>query len=55
MAALAQQCFRTDLYREAATKLNQPYPMQDHKPKEHHSSPWMLGDIELGSDLMLGD
>jgi ABC-type nitrate/sulfonate/bicarbonate transport system substrate-binding protein len=55
MAALAQQCFRTDLYREAATKLNQPYPLQDHKPKQHHSSPWMLGDIELGSDLMLGN
>ncbi|MFT6758168.1 MAG: ABC-type nitrate/sulfonate/bicarbonate transport system substrate-binding protein [Chitinophagales bacterium] len=54
-AALAQQCFRTDLYREAATKLNQPYPSQDHKPQGRHTTPWMLGDIELGSDLMLGD
>lgn len=55
MAALAQQCFRTDLYREAAGKLNLPFPSCDFKPTGQHDAPWMLGDIELGSDLMLGD
>ena len=54
MASLAQQCFRSDLYREAATRAGLNYPKQDAKPEDVHSRPWMLDkDIELGSDLMV--
>ncbi|MGK0500214.1 MAG: nitrate/nitrite transport system substrate-binding protein [Oceanicoccus sp.] len=58
LASLAQQCFRTDLYREAAAKLAIKSPNQDHKTEGAHASPWVLDDgvgqsIELGSDLML--
>ena len=53
-ASLAQQCFRSDLYREAATPAGLNYPKQDAKPEGVHSQPWMLDeDIELGSDLMV--
>ena len=55
LAALAQQCFRTDLYREAASRAGLDYPDQDYKPEGVHGKPWMLNNrIELGSDLMLG-
>ena len=54
LAALAQQCFRTDLYREAASRAGIHYPVQDYKPEGVHDKPWMLDNrIELGSDLML--
>jgi nitrate/nitrite transport system substrate-binding protein len=54
MASLAQQCFRSDLYREAATRAGLSYPEQDYKPEGVHAEPWMLNDnIELGSDLMV--
>jgi nitrate/nitrite transport system substrate-binding protein len=56
LAALAQQCFRTDLYREAASRAGLDYPDQDYKPEGVHRKPWMLNErIELGSDLMLGN
>ncbi len=54
LASLAQQCFRSDLYREAATRAGLNYPDQDYKPEGAHAEPWMLNDnIELGSDLMV--
>ena len=54
LASLAQQCFRTDLYREAATRAGLDFPEQDYKPEGVHASPWKLSDkIELGSDLMV--
>lgn len=54
MASLAQQCFRSDLYREAATRAGINFPEQDSKPEGIHAEPWMLNDsIELGSDLMV--
>ncbi|MGB0449559.1 MAG: CmpA/NrtA family ABC transporter substrate-binding protein [Porticoccaceae bacterium] len=54
LASLAQQCFRSDLYREAATRAGLNYPEQDSKPEGIHAEPWMLNDkIELGSDLMV--
>lgn len=53
-ASLAQQCFRSDLYREAATLAGIDFPEQDSKPEGIHASPWKLSDkIELGSDLMV--
>ena len=56
LAALAQQCFRTDLYREAASRAQIDYPDRDYKTEGVHRKPWMLNErIELGSDLMLGD
>ena len=55
LAALVQQCFRTDLYREAASRSGLDYPDQDYKLEGVHAKPWMLNErIELGSDLMLG-
>lgn len=54
VSALAQQTFRTDLYREAARYLNLPCPAGDYKPVNRHSSPWELEPgIELGPDMML--
>lgn len=54
LSALAQQCFRTDLYREAATKLDIPYPKGDYKTEGEHPKPWMFEEgIELGSDLIM--
>jgi nitrate/nitrite transport system substrate-binding protein len=54
LSALAQQCFRTDLYREAATKLDFPYPNSDYKTEGKHPKPWLFEEgIELGSDLLL--
>lgn len=56
LSALAQQCFRTDLYREAASRSGLEYPDQDYKPEGVHDKPWMLNErIELGSDLMLAN
>lgn len=54
LAALAQQCYRTDLYREAARLLDLPVPSQDYKREGQHEQPWQLDDdVILGSDLML--
>jgi nitrate/nitrite transport system substrate-binding protein len=54
LASLSQQCFRSDLYREAATRAGLNFPEQDTKPEGIHAEPWMLNDnIELGSDLMV--
>ena len=54
ISSLSQQCFRTDLYREAARYLNIPSPTQDYKPENTHSQPYTLSnEIELGSDLMM--
>lgn len=54
LSALAQQCFRTDLYREAAVKMDLPCPNNDYKTEGQHAEPWLLDErIELGSDLML--
>lgn len=56
LAALAQQCYRTDLYREAARLLDWPVPQQDYKREGEHEAPWELDrGIELGSDLVLGE
>jgi ABC-type nitrate/sulfonate/bicarbonate transport system substrate-binding protein len=56
LSALAQQCFRTDLYREAAVKMDSPCPNNDYKTEGQHAEPWLLDEgIELGSDLMLGN
>ncbi len=53
-AGLAQQCFRTDLYREAASRAGLASPDQDYKVEGVHAQPWLLNDhIQLGSDLML--
>jgi nitrate/nitrite transport system substrate-binding protein len=54
ISSLSQQCFRTDLYREAARYLNIPSPRQDYKSENTHNQPYQLGDdIELGSNLMI--
>lgn len=54
LASLTQQCFRTDLYREAARKLGIPAPDKDTKTEGVHAQPWEYApDIELGSDLIL--
>lgn len=52
--SLAQQCFRTDLYREAARWLNQPAPNTDYKQDDSHDGVWTLSPgIELGADRLL--
>jgi nitrate/nitrite transport system substrate-binding protein len=54
LASLSQQCFRSDLYREAATCAGLSFPEQDYKPEGVHAEPWAFSDkIELGCDLMV--
>jgi nitrate/nitrite transport system substrate-binding protein len=54
-SALAQRCYRTDLYREAARYLGWPSPSQDSKPENQHDSPWMIDEgVELGPDQRVG-
>lgn len=53
--ALAQRCYRTDLYREAARYLDLPSPNQDYKEEGKHSTKWVTEpDVEMGPDLMIG-
>lgn len=52
--SLAQQCYRPDLYREAARWLDLPCPSRDTKQENSHSSCWeMEAGITLGPDLTL--
>ena len=54
IVSITQQCFRTDLYREAARLLGYPTPDQDHKSEGSHAEPYWFNDqIKLGSDLMV--
>lgn len=51
---LAQQCYRPDLYREAARCLGLPCPAQEVRAENQHAQPWELEPgIELGPDLQL--
>jgi ABC-type nitrate/sulfonate/bicarbonate transport system substrate-binding protein len=53
-AALAQQCYRPDLYREAARCSGLPCPSQDLKPENCHATAWEIEPgIVLGPDLQL--
>lgn len=52
--ALIQQCFRTDLYREAARWLGEAVPDSDYKQDDVHDEVWSYGPgIELGPDRLL--
>ncbi|MGJ8689183.1 MAG: CmpA/NrtA family ABC transporter substrate-binding protein [Gammaproteobacteria bacterium] len=49
--ALIQQCWRPDLYREAARLLGHPSPSQDNKDEDVHENEWVMETgIELGPD-----
>lgn len=51
---LVQECFRTDLYREAARHLGIASPARDSKPEDQHDGEWELEPgIVLGPDRML--
>lgn len=52
--ALAQQCYRADLYREAARCSNLPCPARDVRPENCHSGNWEPEPgIVLGPDRLL--
>jgi nitrate/nitrite transport system substrate-binding protein len=52
--SLAQQCYRPDLYRDAARWLELPSPVRDSKTENSHDQVWEAGDgITLGPDLTL--
>lgn len=55
LATLADQVYRTDLYREAAAALDRPFPLIDRKPEGLHAGPWLLAQasapIPMGPDL----
>ncbi len=52
--ALVQQCYRPELYREAARVLGIATPVKDSKPENRHDTEWLLSNgITLGPDLML--
>jgi ABC-type nitrate/sulfonate/bicarbonate transport system substrate-binding protein len=52
--SLAQQCYRPDLYREAARWLGVPSPARDIKQENLHSGSWEIEPgIVLGADLSL--
>lgn len=52
---LVQQCYRPDLYRQAARFLNLPSPDQDYKAEGVHDGEWELAEgLVMGADRMLG-
>lgn len=52
--SLVQQCYRTDLYREAARILDIKSPDKDYKEEGIHGENWQIQDgIELGPDLII--
>lgn len=52
--SLVQQCYRTDLYREAARYLGVLSPSGDYKPINQHDGVWEYEPgIELGPDMSL--
>ncbi len=52
--ALIQECYRPDLYRNAARELGIQSPDQDHKQMNRHPQPWMTDQgLELGADFCL--
>lgn len=52
--ALIQQCYRTDLFREAARELGIQSPNQDYKKEGGHTESWVMPDgLELGPDKIL--
>lgn len=52
--SLVQQCYRTDLFREAARILDIRSPDKDYKDEGTHSENWFIQDgIELGPDLII--
>lgn len=54
ITAVAEQTFRTDLYRQAAQYLDLPCPSSDCKPDARHAETWEIEPgIELGPDLRL--
>lgn len=56
IGTLVQQCYRPDLYREAARYLGLVSPSKDDKVEDIHSQTWeMESGITLGPDKMIGD
>ena len=54
LAAIVQQTYRTDLYRQAARYLKLPLPLADYKPPGEHSGIWNLAPgLEMGPDRQL--
>ena len=54
IAAVVQQTYRTDLYRDAARRLDLPLPASDTKPSGEHAETWQLAPgLEMGPDLRL--
>ncbi len=52
--SLIQQCWRPDLYREAARLLDAPCPSRDYKPENTHEHEWLMDNsIELGADKLI--
>jgi two-component system, oxyanion-binding sensor len=52
--SLVQQCYRTDLYREAARYLGMTSPSGDYKPINQHEHAWEYEPgVELGPDMAL--
>ncbi|MEM0955955.1 MAG: CmpA/NrtA family ABC transporter substrate-binding protein [Pseudomonadota bacterium] len=54
-AAVVQQTYRTDLYRDAARRLGMVLPAVDNKPTNEHREVWQLAPgLEMGPDVRLG-
>ncbi len=52
--SLIQQCWRPDLYREAARLLGVPCPSRDYKSENTHEEEWSIeSDIVLGADKLI--
>lgn len=47
---LAEQIYRTDLYREACIALSLPCPEVEIKPEGGHTTEWRLDNLALGAD-----
>lgn len=59
LAEVASTVYRPDIYREAARKIGEPYPLIDRKTENAHSENWVLQEstqpITMGADKFCSD
>lgn len=50
---VAHSVYLTDLYRDVVSSLGQVLPSENVKQEGVHESPWLMGEVLLGSDVII--